>query len=248
MNKNLNKFLFLLSSFGFLSACSHSIDLRSAHFLTPTVSENQWDGSIALSGAKPTKVTLIDDISTTPPLRSGVKINDPSQANVDDLFLLNAVGFDFNLSLLPSLELAVDNYTYGLKWQLLNHRQPLGNIIASVLAAYGSKTQETDSNGAESKTKVTTSRAGLSIGYGMRYLSPYVSYIYEEHKADTDVTNAALAYSYNDSGRHNNYSFGLTTMGKGLNFAVEYNYIEIDWETAAKAYQNDVGVRLGVEW
>jgi hypothetical protein len=88
--------------FFFLSSCTHTIDLRTSHFLTPSVSETQWGGSVGFSGAQPSKITLVDDITTNPPLRTGVKINEDT--TMSDVFMFSGFGFDFNLSPYTSLE------------------------------------------------------------------------------------------------------------------------------------------------
>lgn len=239
------RFIFLALTL-LLWGCSHTIDLRSAHFLTPMTSAEQWGGSFAVSASKPTKVTLIDDIGTNPPARTGVKIN--QDVNAGDILLFNHIGLDLKLAVLPSLEVALDNHTAGLKWQFLNHRKE-NTLLASLLAAYGTRTDTTNSNGNESKTKLATTRAGISVGYGYTNWVPYLSYIYDEYKARTDVQNSSGNFgTYEDSGRHHNYALGISTRGAGFSFAVEYNHLVMKWDTADHAYQNSVGVLIGAEW
>lgn len=239
--------LYLIAAAALLfSACSHTIDLRSAHFLTPMTSNEQWGGSLAVSASQPTKVTLVDNITANPPTRTGVKINE--DVDPGDVLLFNYIGLDLRLAVLPGVEAVLDNHTFGLKWQFLNHQKD-DAVLASVLAAYGTRDDETTSGSAESKTRLATYRGGLSVGYGFKGWAPYVSYVYDEYKARTEVQNSSGSFGpYEDTGKHHNYSVGLSTRGPGLNAALEYNYLVMRWNDGGEAYQDSVGVLLGVEW
>lgn len=244
------KFILLL----FLSSCAHTIDLRTSHFLTPTVSEGQWGGSVSLSGAQPSKITLVNDITTNPPTRTGVKIND--DITVSDLFMLSGFGFDLNLSPYPSLEIFIDNYTLGLKWQFLNYGFVDDGVVGSFIGAYGGKSTTIDVSssgqpGSHSTSNVSTLRLGASVGYQFVHAfkwSPYLSIIHEQHNAKTEVDNSYGHFgAYENSGRHEVLSVGASTVGKGLKMALEYNFIQLNWDDV-NANQNTVGFLIGGEW
>lgn len=235
------------------SGCSHTINFRASHFATPVTGENQWSGHVALVGAAATKITVVNDIETNPPNRDILKVND--DVDVADLFMLNSVGVDASLTVLKSLDITLDNSLFGLRYQFLNHGAGPQNWVASIQGAYGqrdSSTSEGNSGGttAEAKSKVTTSQAGLSLGYKLEKIVPYVSYIYESHEVKTDVTNTHGSFGpYNDKGIHQYYSIGLSSHGRGLVYGIEYSRLNIDWERAPTMEAQDaLGLKIGFAW
>lgn len=236
-----------------LSACSHTINLRANHFASPVVADNQWGGHMAGAVTGNTTIALVNNFTSNPPIRTTVEVN----KNIDatDLLMLNNIGFDASISFLPSLELYVDSSLYGLRWQFLNHGPTTDNIVASIQGAYGTKSKtssESDSNGAvtaEAKSDVTTTQYGGSIGYRFAKVAPYLSYIRENHKVKTTVTNSGTTFGpYDDSGAHDYFSVGMTTVGQGFELALEYSMININWDRASKAYQNSFGAKIGFAW
>lgn len=233
-------------SFLTLSSCSHSIKIRSSYFVTPTTSENQWGGSIGIAAAKPSVITLVDDVSTNPPVRNGVRINDASD--------VNAVTFvdswtDIKLSVLKSFEITYTDHVLGAKWQFLNHNAKEA-WVASVVGGYGMKNTESSTSTGKYKTQLSTTRAGVSVGYKtIEGLLPYGSILYQKHNTDTTIDNSFGAFgSYLDEGIHYNYALGLSTSGKGFNFAVEYNYITMLWNDTSSGNHGVLGFMLGYEW
>ncbi len=86
------KALFTLSLVIFLSACSHTLRFRASHFAVPVTGEDQWSGHVALVGAAETRVTVINNMVSSPPERSVVKINDDNDIDVSDFFWLERGG------------------------------------------------------------------------------------------------------------------------------------------------------------
>lgn len=244
--KNLKHILFLHLISILLFSCSHSIKIRSSYFLTPTTSEKQWGGSVGIAAAKPSVITLVDDVSTNPPLRNGVKINNPNDVNAAAVL---ESWLDINLSVINSLELFYTDYVAGAKWQFLNHNAKQ-NWVASVMGGYGMKNTETTTNSNKSKTEISTTRAGLSLGYqNSGSWVPYISYIYQNHKTDTTVDNTFGAFgSFLDEGIHQNYALGIASTGPGLNAGLEYNYISMVWNGTSKGSEGVLGAMLNYAW
>lgn len=236
-----------------LSACSHTINLRSNHFASPVVADNQWSGHMAGAATGVTTITVVNNYTTNPPDRTSVEVN--KDLDAASLLLLTNIGFDASISLVKSLELYLDSSLYGLRWQFLNHGATTDSVVASIQGAYGTKSKtssESDANNvvtAEAKSDVTTTQYGGSIGYRFAKIAPYVSYIHETHSVKTTVTNNGTTFGpYDDKGVHDYYSIGMTTVGPGLSLALEYSMININWDRASKAYQNAVGAKLGFAW
>lgn len=244
--KKLKHILFLQLISILLFSCSHSIKIRSSYFLTPKTSEKQWGGSVGIAAAKPSVITLVDDVSTNPPLRNGVKINNPNDVNAAAVL---ESWLDINLAVLNSLELFYTDYVAGAKWQFLNHNAKQ-NWVASVMGGYGMKNTETTTNSNKSKTEISTTRAGLSLGYqATGSWVPYMSYIYQNHKTDTTVDNTFGAFgSYLDEGIHQNYALGIASTGPGLNAGLEYNYISMVWNGTSKGSEGVLGAMLNYAW
>lgn len=244
--KKLKHILFLQLISILLFSCSHSIKIRSSYFLTPTTSEKQWGGSAGIVTSEPSVITLVDDVNTNPPLRNGIKINDSS--DVSSVLALET-WVDWKLSVFNSIELFYTDYVAGAKWQFLNHNAKQ-NWVASVMGGYGMKNTETSSNSNKSKTELTTTRAGLSVGYqNPGSWVPYISYIYQNHKTDTTVDNSFGAFgSYLDEGIHQNYALGIASTGPGLNAGLEYNYISMVWNGTSKGSHSVLGAMLNYAW
>lgn len=245
------KTLFALSLLFFLSACSHTLKFRASHFAVPVTGENQWDGYAALVGAAVTKVTVIENIETNPPTRNSVKINEDVDAA--DLVFANNIGVDAGLTVWKGIDLFLDNSLVGFRYQFLNHGAGPHNWVASLQGAYGQKdnTSSITSGGStsEAKSKIITSQAGISLGYKLEHVVPYLSYIYESHDASTDVTNNSGSFGpYKDNGIHQYYSVGITSHERGFLYGVEYSRIQIKWDRSEEKPQDSMGLRFGFAW
>ncbi|WP_415061853.1 hypothetical protein [Bdellovibrio sp.] len=232
-----------------LSACSHTINFRASHFAAPVVSEKQWGGHVALVGTAVTKVTVVNDITSNPPSRNTLTINEDVDAA--DLLLVRNIGLDASLSLYRGLDLYLDNSLLGVRFQFLNHGAGPNNWVASLLGSYGEReTSTTQDPGGTAKSKVISSQAGISLGYTLEYIVPYFSYIHEAHEVTTDVTNNSGNFGpYKDKGTHQYYSIGIASHGKGLVYGVEYSRLNISWDRSSKAEPQDaLGMKLGFAW
>lgn len=248
------KYLGLIFLLGTLSACTHTIKFRASHFAVPITGERQWNGKAAIVGSSVTKVTLVNDITTNPPVRNTIRIND--NLDVEDVAfagIFDAVGFDASLSIINSVDAYLDNTLLGLRWQFLNHGNNSDAWVASIQGAMGNR-DSTDSysssgNEASAKSKIKTTQAGLSLGHKFGTVAPYISYIHENHSVSTSVDNNSGSYNYDDSGVHTYYSLGVTsTAPTGFTFAVEYSHILIDWDRADLAKQDALAARVGFAW
>ncbi|UXR64592.1 hypothetical protein EZJ49_16130 [Bdellovibrio bacteriovorus] len=247
--------LFALSLLS-LSACSHSISLRASHFNMPVVVNEQWQGHAAIVMASETRVTLVNDINANPPLRDKVLINNDVDAS-DFVAGANNVGFDASLSVFKGLELYVENFLWGARFQFLNHGTQNRVWVGSIMGAYGTKSETTtdefsvgsNTTDAKAKSDITTSQAGISLGYKYEYVVPYFSYIYEAHNVKTNITSTNGTFGpYKDDGIHGYYSLGLSTHQKGFRAAIEYSHIDIKWDRSDRETQEAFGLKLGYAW
>jgi hypothetical protein len=245
--------IFLISALMMLSACSHTINFRANHFAAPIVGDDQWSGHAAAAGTSTTNVTVINNYTSNPPVRTSVEVNKDIDAG--DVLMVNNIGFDASLSIVKSLELYMDSSLLGVRWQFLNHASQGDAWVAAIQGAYGTKdktSSESDANStvtASAKSEVKSTQVGASVGYKTSGVVPYVSYIHETHDVKTTVTNSGITFGpYDDHGVHDYFSLGLTTSGKGFKAAIEYSMININWDRADKAYQNAVGGKIGIAW
>ena len=236
----------------FLAACSHTIEFRASHFATPVASSHPWEGQVSLVGAGNTKVSVINDITTIPPTRTQVNINQSLSAS--ELLLVGYTGLDLSLGILPGLDLYIENSLFGVRSQILNSGEQEDVWVGAVHGAYGEKTQSTSTsqsnNESTAESKIITAQAGVSLGYRYSSVVPYFSYIHELNQVSTKVKNNNINFGpFDDEGKHSYYSFGVTSPPqKGLSYAIEYNMIDISWDRADRAYQNALGFRLGYRW
>ena len=246
--KTLMPPLFLLAA---VTGCSHSIKIKGARFAAPTVGEKQWSGFISLSGSADTRITLIENIDGNPPTRNPVRINEDADAG--DLLGLNFLGFEAALSPLKAVEIYLDNSLIGLRWQFLNHGK--GPLVAALQAGHVSGSQgtsyEEDSGSSSAESDIDRTQAGISFGYQVNEnIMPYVSYLHENYEVETRVTNSNGNFGpYDDEGQHQFLAIGVMSPRKGVFWAIEYNYILIDWDRALDdETQNAVGIRIGGAW
>lgn len=235
----------------FLSSCSHTIRLRANHFASPVVGDNQWSGHFALVGTSITKVTLVNDYTSNPPLRTNTEIN--KDLNTADVLFISNLGLDASLSLLKSLEIFAEGAFYGLRWQFLNHGSTTDAWVAAVQGGYGviSQSVSETSGGvtADANSKVQTTHAGASVGYKIRAMVPYLSYIRENHEVTTEVTHNAIKFGpFKDSGVHDYYSVGLKAQNQGFMVALEFSKVSIQWDRSDRVYQNAFGGKAGFAW
>ncbi len=251
MTRNLKLSALLIFISAALSACSHSVTLRASHFATPIVADDQWGGQLSLVGTSVTKVTLVNDLTSNPPLRNSILIND--DIDIADSLYINRLSIDGRLTVWSGLEAYIDGALWGLRYQFLNHQGGTNKWVASALVAAGNRKSETSrswgSSTAEGESEVKSRQAGLSVGYKFEDVVPYISYIHEKHEAETKVmgTNGNFG-PYYDSGIHQYYSIGITSHKKGLAYAAEYSRIYIDWEDGSPTNQDAFGLKIGLAW
>lgn len=238
-----------------LSACSHTIKFRASHFAIPITSEKQWGGQAAISGSSVTKVSVVNDYTTNPPLRTDIGINRDSDLNVDDTFFagaFSAIGLDANLSVLNSLDVYLESSLIGLRWQFLNHGSTSETVVAAIQGGIANR-EESESitsggNTASAKSKIRTNQLGISVGYQYANVVPYISYVQEKHEVTTDITNTGGNFEYKDNGTHKYIALGLTKRLKDLTYAIEYTKVLIDWDRADSTTQGALAARIGFAW
>lgn len=235
-----------------LSSCTHTLKIRSSPFLSPIVDEKSLGGHFGVVASSPTTVTVVNDITSNPPIRSEVKINE--DYDVGDILLLTHVGFDLSLSLIGSVEVYASNSISGLKWQFLNPGGKSEVFVGALRVGLGSNSTSTSSSsgGVESnaKSNISAQEKGLSVGYIVRpTFIPYLSYVENTFEAKTSVTNSSGSFpGYEDFGKHTILSLGLANSTPGFDYGIEYNMINIKWDRSLASYQNTLGLKAGVRW
>lgn len=245
-----NNFLFCISFLG-LCSCSHNLKFANNHFVVPVTAENSWNGHISAAATGVTNVTVINDITTNPPVRNKVLINE--EVNASDALFLNNFGVNGSLSLLPSLEAYVSMGTWGLRWQFLNHGMTRDQWVAAVQVGYGSKEQSTNISGNSgydtAKSEIKTKEAGISVGYRMLDIVPYGSYVYNAHDVKTTVEDAGASFGpYDDHGVHQSISLGLTSYRRGIDYGAEVSMTQIEWDRSDVSGQLSLGGKIGYAW
>lgn len=235
----------------FLASCTHTINFRSTHFASPVAGEQQWSGHLAAVGSAVTKVTVVNDIDSNPPARTSVEVN--KEVSAGDLMGLSKISFDASLSVWSGTDIFVDGSLGGFRYQFLNHGTSDNVWVGAVHGAFGQRTVATSStsSGVESTadSKVTTSQAGISLGYKFPSVVPYFSYIHEAHEVSTMVKNGSGSFgAFLDNGTHEYYTLGFSSHGRGIAYALEYSMIDISWSRGERAYQNAAGAKVGFAW
>lgn len=234
-----------------LSACSHTVDFRANHFAVPVVADEQWGGQTALVGTGVTKVTLVNDVTTDPPQRNSVRINE--DVNIVDLTGLNLLSFDFGLHVWRGIELFVEGSYLGARYQFLNHGKGENVWVGAVQGSYASRGQKTSATNSgvtsSAESEITSTQAGISLGYKLHRVVPYFSYVHEAHEVSTKVINGNGSYGpYADNGTHGYYSLGLSSHERGFHYAIEYSLIDISWVRGDRSSQNALGLKMGYAW
>jgi hypothetical protein len=244
MTKKILFYAVLFFEFG----CSHTIDFRAVHFITPTTGENTWDGEFSgIIASATTKVSVINDIQTNPPSRTSVDINE--DYDIADLFMLHNIGTDLKVTTFKGLDLVLEDSVLSLKYQFLNSGAKASSWVASIQAGMGSRKSITKKDSDEAESVVKTTSAAISIGYVFEKVIPYLSYLKENHDVSTTVVNTNGNFGpYDDMGTHEAAALGVTSYSKGFTWAIEYDLLNIKWDRGEKTNQEAFGVKLGYAW
>jgi hypothetical protein len=224
-----------------LSFCScATVYIPANHLMTPVVQEKQWSGEVNGLSPSMSAITVINDITTNPPTRTGVRV-EPLTSLIPTINL--------HLTLFPHLEFVAENdYLFGLKWQFLGSSE--SPWAAATQVATGTRTDQNSSNTTSSRSSSNTrsTEAGLSFGYQAEFIMPYMSLIYEDHQTATLVQNPGGSFSYTDHGVHRNASLGLAKTSLGFSAAVEISYVEASWDRGTLTSQTSAGFSFGYRW
>lgn len=234
-----------------LAGCAQTIDVRASHFAVPIVPDRSFSGHVALAAVSKTRVRLLENYQSNPPVDGVTKINEDASVS-DVIFPISNLSLDLRLALAGGAEIYSHGSSFGLRWQLLNHGAGPDKWVAAIHGASGTfrtTTSVGNPSTAEVSSQVKSGQGGLSIGYRFRDVTPYVSYIYEHHDAASDVKNTGGTFGpYEDSGYHQYATFGITSSGPGLSFGVEVSSIMMAWSGGTTAQQTSTGLRLGWAW
>ena len=209
-------FTFILTPIAILSlsGCAQTVDLRASHFAVPVVPERSFSGSVQMAAVSKTRVRLVENYQSNPPVDGATKINEDASFK-DILFPITNLSFDLKLALAAGAEIYTQGAMFGLRWQVLNHGAGTDKWVAAIHGATGAF-RSTISVGSpptsEASSQVKSAQGGVSVGYRFHDVTPYVSYIYEHHDATTDVKNPGGTFGpYEDSGYHQYATFGVTS-------------------------------------
>lgn len=248
----MKKLFFAVVVANFMTGCAQTVDLRASHFAVPTVGDRSFSGHANLAAVSKTRVRLVENYQSNPPVDGEVKINEDASVS-DFIFPVSNLSLDLRLALAAGAELYSQGSKVGLRWQVLNHGAGDHKWVAAIQGASGSFRSTTSVGSSpstsEASSQVKTTQGGFSLGYRFQEVTPYVSYIYENHEATTDVKNPNGTFGpYLDSGYHQYISIGLTSSGTGFSFGLEVSSVMIAWSGGVTAHQSSTGARLGWSW
>ncbi|MEY4616820.1 MAG: hypothetical protein RJB66_1780 [Pseudomonadota bacterium] len=229
-------------------ACAHTIEFNNNTFFSPVTGQEFLSGSVSVASNNVTPVTVVDDITNNPPLRSGVHFED-----IEGILSGSSVSNlepNANLTLISGVDVFIGNTVNGVRWQFL--RAPFG-WVGAVQAGISDRTDETSKTSqaftATSTAKIKTTETGISIGYQFPTVVAYASYVTDKHNTSTTVTNASGSFGpYADSGEHTMTSVGLASTTPGFYYGIEHSFVDLVWNSVTKAKKTATGFRIGYMW
>lgn len=179
-------------------ATNYPLVLRSVDFMSPKVSSQPFTTRLGFAtNVFPTTLTNFDD-GMSPHLTDQIKIANGEQLAEVTTFL------DVGLTLLPNLEIYSIDQGYGVKYQFLGQNLPMSWNGA---IKYGTVSVDYSSyNGNMSIDHYAAgNEVGLSLGYSLKSLLPYLSFADRRYKTltTTETQNQKL------NGHHQTIALGL---------------------------------------
>lgn len=248
------RFLLLLFLGASLSACSHSVEFKGTHFVTPTV-EKQWSGDLSYNASKPGSISVAQNVDTAYP--TGNIIPGTSDIGISDFVGINIMvdTFSFNgqLAVLNHLAIYMDGSTFGGKWQFWGQSKTHGWVGATQLGL-GNRNENSkhnaqltnDTNSIEVTSNITTTQAAISIGHKFQYTTPYVSFLAEKGEIKTSLKNQHGNWAFKAQGLNTYATLGITSNTPFL-IGAEVTYMNMSWEDKEHDQING-GLLIGYKW
>lgn len=136
-----------------------------------------------------------------------------------------------------------------MRWQFLNHDPDEYQWVAAVQVGAGGSVTSNFGSG-EASSDIDSKQAAVSVGYTLPSGSvPYISYLYQVNDVTTKVTNTSGVFpDYHDRGVHQSAAVGITSSQRGLHFTIEYAFLDLAWDRAARTGQGSLGGNIGFAW
>jgi hypothetical protein len=227
----------------FCSCVSQNVYLPNQTFHVPESFGKFGTGSVGVGYSQYTKVTVIKDVTTTPP-DSTVSFDRCTSSECSGMYWAIPV----HMGLISGLDLTYTNGILGAQYQFIGSAHDLG-LKASVSGGYANqKTSQTGSS-SSAETKSSFSDIGLSLGY--RFSNEFLVYVagsYLNSASDTVVTNTST-YSYSDTGKNARYGLGFRANSSGGYFLLEGTQTTTTWSRTSTSFSDfTAGFGAGVIW
>lgn len=211
-------------------ACSTVVRLPSSTGQTPRTGGRLGGGQVGLDVASSVDVTVVKDMTTTPPDRSEILVGRSDLFS--SLFLFTGMtgsGFDIGIGLTDSIDIYYTRNP-GLRWMFLGDNKGQG-WKSTVFAGPISALSKSSSNNDRSEVKINGVEYGISVGNQTSDSSLiYLTLASRGANADVTVIQASgTTYSYDDKYDHYIATLGAI-LGKTWYFKFEASANSVNWK------------------
>lgn len=244
------KMIILILSCLLLANCATVIRLPSSTGQTPVVGGELGKGKVGIDLSASIPITIINDITTTPPTRNTVRVGE------DDNLIGSAIGIDaiggsrteLSIGLLERMDIYYTG-AFGVRYMIFGQPQGLGwrATLFGGMVSYG-ETDSSDSNTISANTKISAYEFGTSIGKQW-HENRLVYLTLASRGGDADITvdnNGTTTGDYQDEFDHYMATVGLL-FGQSWFLKVEVSANHIEWrgETNSGGTISDSNVEYG---
>lgn len=245
-------FQVLLSGFWVFafSGCALSVLFPGSLNQRPDVSGKLFSGDVSVGLEQYVEVTVIKDITTTPPTRP----TDATNGLTLETFFPALPVVNYNIGILPQVDLYYTGHL-GAKYQFVGARKQQG-WKAAAFAGYGTQKasiSEVACTGGMCSGEVILSgmEYGFSIGHSISPLNlAYFTLGQQKGNAATKITQPAQIYNYDDSYEHTIASLGLE-FGETIYVNPEVSFSQNKWSTNTETARKSATtwfVAVGWKW
>lgn len=237
----------------FASGCALTVLFPGSLNQRPDVAGKTLGGDISIGLENFMEVTVFEDITSTPPLRTP-PAGTGAAPTLKTVFPYLPV-VNYNLGVIPWMNIYYTGGHYGVKTQFLGARGQEG-WKASVFAGYGtnnsSMSQVTCTGGnCSGEVKLKGLEYGLSIGHGFgKAAVVYITAGQQAGDAKSKIVQPSQTYEYNEKYEHRLISFGVE-FGEQLYFNPEISHASNSWklDTSTSTKTATTGmVSVGYKW
>lgn len=241
--ENVLKILAGAAAAAVLSGCSTKAYVPSSTFQLPETAGAFLRGRAGLGILRPTKITVYDDYTTTPPSSAhpDVEEGEAMGSLVMDLGLLERLDVSFPLAGVSFQILGGDRNTPGWKAAV---------FAGSPSMSTSSSTTTMGGNVFSADTKTSTRRAGVSLGHRLRPNAlVYATYSHTNYTIDTTVTQPSQTFFLTDKGYQDDASLGVAFGGSWFFTQLELNARRTTFSrTEGPASLGGIGLLFGGCW